>query len=160
MGRPEDERVKIPALVHLTRLDYDYVSLKKGIAYDGDTNIFVDVFRVAINRINGLSLTEAETQAIVRDFSSMLGADDLGRQFYQHLLRGYQGIRLIDFEHPTQNTYQFATELPCINGHEEFRPDITKQKRRAAAEFCFCSSPFSILYRHSPGRDHCLCQMS
>ena len=57
MGRPEDERVKIPALVHLTRLDYDYVSLKKGIAYDGDTNIFVDVFRVAINRINGLSLT-------------------------------------------------------------------------------------------------------
>ena len=39
MGRPEDERVKIPALVHLTRLDYEYVSLKKGIAYEGDTNI-------------------------------------------------------------------------------------------------------------------------
>ena len=32
MGRPEDERVKIPALVHFTRLDYEYVSLKKSIA--------------------------------------------------------------------------------------------------------------------------------
>ena len=28
MGRPEDERVKIPALIHLTRLEYDYLSLK------------------------------------------------------------------------------------------------------------------------------------
>lgn len=125
MGRPEDERVKIPALVHLTRLDYEYVSLKKGIAYDGDTNIFVDTFRVALNRINGTAFSAAEVQAIVQDFKAMLGTDDLGRKFYNHLLRGYNGIKLIDFDHPERNTYQFATELPCINGNEEFRPDIT-----------------------------------
>ena len=125
MGRPEDERVKIPALVHLTRLDYEYVSLKKGIAYDGDINIFVDAFRVALNRINAISLSETETQAIVQDFKVILGTDDLGRKFYNHLLRGYNGIKLIDFEHPERNTFQFATELPCINGNEEFRPDIT-----------------------------------
>lgn len=125
MGRPEDERVKIPALVHLTRLDYEYVSLKKGIAYDGDINIFVDTFRVALNRINAISLSETETQAIVQDFKVILGTDDLGRKFYNHLLRGYNGIKLIDFEHPERNTFQFATELPCINGNEKFRPDIT-----------------------------------
>ena len=125
MGRPEDERVKIPALVHLTRLDYEYVSLKKGIAYEGDTNIFVDTFRVALNRINGTAFSAVEVQAIVQDFKAILGTDDLGRKFYIHLLRGYNGIKLIDFEHPERNTYQFVTELPCINGNEEFRPDIT-----------------------------------
>ncbi len=125
MGRPEDERVKIPTLVHLTRLDYEYVSLKKGIAYDGDTNIFVDTFRIALNRINGIYLSDAEAKTIMQDFKAMLGTDDLGRKFYNHLMRGYNGIKLIDFDHPERNTYQFATELPCINGNEEFRPDIT-----------------------------------
>ena len=28
MGRPEDSRVKIPALVHFTRLGYTYMSIK------------------------------------------------------------------------------------------------------------------------------------
>ena len=28
MGRPEDSRVKIPALVHFTRLGYAYMSIK------------------------------------------------------------------------------------------------------------------------------------
>lgn len=53
MSRPEDERVKIPALLHLTRLGYQYVSLKEN-AYDGDTDIFVDVFRDAVCRLNSL----------------------------------------------------------------------------------------------------------
>ena len=29
MGRPEDSRVKIPALVHFTRLGYTYMSIKE-----------------------------------------------------------------------------------------------------------------------------------
>ena len=28
MGRPEDSRVRIPALVHFTRLGYIYISIK------------------------------------------------------------------------------------------------------------------------------------
>lgn len=43
MGRPEDSRVKIPALVHFTRLGYTYMSIKDkecNVDYDGDTNIF------------------------------------------------------------------------------------------------------------------------
>jgi len=80
MGRPEDERVKIPALIHLTRLEYDYLSLKTN-SYDGDTNIFIDVFRVAISRLNGKDFSEQEIKAIIQEFKLLLDADDLGRSF-------------------------------------------------------------------------------
>ena len=60
MGRPEDSRVKIPALIHFTRLGYSYMSLKeknRGLDYDPDTNIFYTEFLEAINRINGTDLS-------------------------------------------------------------------------------------------------------
>ena len=39
----ENSRVKIPALVHFTRLGYEYVSLKDySGTIDEDTNIFVE----------------------------------------------------------------------------------------------------------------------
>lgn len=88
MGRPEDERVKIPALIHLTRLEYDYLSLKTN-DYDGDTNIFIDVFRAAVSRLNGKGYSEQEIKAIVQEFKLLLDADDLGRSFYTFLLKGF-----------------------------------------------------------------------
>ena len=124
MGRPEDERVKIPALLHLTRLGYSYASLKN-TTYDTDTDIFTSVFHTAISRINGKSFTDAETADIIQEFKQILYTDDLGRQFYQYVLKGYKGISLIDFDHPEKNTWQIVTELPCVNGQDEFRPDIT-----------------------------------
>ena len=50
MKHNENSRVKIPALVHLTRLGYEYLSLKNyhGIIHP-DTNIFVDIFRESIS---------------------------------------------------------------------------------------------------------------
>ena len=63
MGRPEDSRVKIPALVHFTRLGYKYMSIKdktRGLDYDPDTNIFYALFIDAINRINGVELSTVE----------------------------------------------------------------------------------------------------
>lgn len=123
--RPEDERVKIPALVHFTRLGYEYVSLKAGYSYDTDTNIFVEPFLNAINRINRLELSLKEAEAIISDLKNILNADDLGRGFYSLLQKGYKGIRLIDFANLDRNTYQVVTELPCRNGNDEFRPDIT-----------------------------------
>ncbi len=42
----ENSRVKIPALVHFTRLGYEYLSLKKysgANLIDEDTNIFIDL---------------------------------------------------------------------------------------------------------------------
>ena len=124
MGRPEDERIKIPALLHLTRLGYSYASLKN-ITYDTDTDIFTSVFHNTISRINGKSYTDAETADIIRELKQVLDAEDLGRQFYQYVLKGYKGISLVDFDHPEKNTWQIVTELPCINGQDEFRPDIT-----------------------------------
>lgn len=124
MGRPEDERVKIPALLHLTRLGYQYVSLKEA-SYDEDTNIFAAVFRDAISRLNHRAFSDTEAAAIIQEFKRVLNTDDLGKQFFQYLQKGFHGITLIDFEHPALNTWQIVTELPCKNGQDEFRPDIT-----------------------------------
>lgn len=45
MEHSENTRVKIPALVHLTRLGYKYLSLKESKQYiHGNTNIFRNVF--------------------------------------------------------------------------------------------------------------------
>lgn len=123
----ENSRVKIPALVQFTRLGYEYVSLKD---YDGtideDTNIFVDFFRDAINRINRTNLSVADVLKIVGEIKIVLSADDLGRAFYGMLLSGYNGLKLMDFSTRTGagNTYQVVTELTYRNGNDEFRPDI------------------------------------
>ena len=54
----ENSRVKIPGILHLTRLGYRYVSLKSvEQQLDIETNICRDSFRVAINKINGTELT-------------------------------------------------------------------------------------------------------
>ena len=81
MGRPEDERVKIPALLHLTRCGYQYVSLKQA-SYDEDTNIFADVFRDAIFRLNHRTFSDTETAAIIQDFKRVLNTENLGKQFF------------------------------------------------------------------------------
>ena len=46
----EDSRVKIPCILHLRRLGYQYLSIKEKI-WDKDTNIFPDLFRVSISKI-------------------------------------------------------------------------------------------------------------
>ena len=65
MSRVEDSRVKIPALVHLTRLGYKYFSIKsmvRGIDYDPDTNIFYECFTSSINKINGTDFSVQEVK--------------------------------------------------------------------------------------------------
>lgn len=122
----ENSRVKIPALIHLTRLDYSYLSLKQ---YKGgicpETNIFKSIFRDGVNRINGGSLSEQDIDRILEELTIKLSNDDLGRAFYKALLNGIDGLRLIDLEDETRNTYHVVTELTYRNGDDEFRPDIT-----------------------------------
>lgn len=48
----EDTRVKIPALVHLSRLGYSYLKKNKMINIDPQTNIFLNQFKEGISRIN------------------------------------------------------------------------------------------------------------
>ena len=53
MEHSENTRVKIPALVHLTRIGYKYLSLKDLRQYiHENTNIFRNIFRESINKIN------------------------------------------------------------------------------------------------------------
>lgn len=122
----ENSRVKIPALVHLTRLDYDYLSLKqyKGSIYP-ETNIFKSLFWNGVNRINGCSLSEPDIDRLLEELAIKLSNDDLGRAFYKILLDGINGLRIIDLEDESRNTYHIVTELTYKNGDDEFRPDIT-----------------------------------
>jgi type I restriction enzyme R subunit len=55
----ENTRVKIPALVHATRLGYKYLSLKEyKNEIDEKRNIFKNIFKESINRINNLELSD------------------------------------------------------------------------------------------------------
>ena len=122
----ENSRVKIPALVHLTRLGYKYIKQKDcSGAYCPKTNIFKGILRDSINRLNGTALTEADVDSLVEELAIKLNTDDLGRAFYKILLSGFNGLRLIDLEDECQNSYHVVTELTYQNGEDEFRPDIT-----------------------------------
>ncbi|SBS25455.1 Type-1 restriction enzyme R protein [Marinomonas spartinae] len=118
----EDSRVKIPAILHLMRLGYQYLSLK-GQAWDLDTNIFPDLFKAAISKINpGIEATEAGR--LLEDVKLLLDNEDLGRAFFERL-SDRSNTKLIDFENFNNNSFHVVTELTCQNGDEEFRPDIT-----------------------------------
>ena len=119
----EDTRVKIPSILHLTRLGYEYVSLKNS-NWDEETNIFTDIFISSIKKINhNLELKDDEINRLYEDTSLLLDNDDLGKAFYERLTQK-SGIKLIDFEDFENNTFNVVTELTYKNGDDEFRPDI------------------------------------
>lgn len=123
MAFNEDSRVKIPALLHLTRLGYQYISRKDHPQRQEATNIFPQIFRESIARINPAA-TPADIDRHLEEIGLKLDYDDLGREFYK-ALTATSGIKLIDFRNFANNSFHVTTELPCKNGDEEFRPDIT-----------------------------------
>lgn len=118
----EDSRVKIPTILHLIRLGYKYLSLKNN-QWDESTNIFTDIFKTSISRINP-ELPQDDIQRYYDNISLTLENEDLGKAFYQKLI-GKPGTRLIDFENFDNNSFHVVTELPCKKDDESFRPDIT-----------------------------------
>lgn len=122
MAFNENTRVKIPAILHLTRLGYEYVSLKNAV-YDQETNIFTKIFTESINRINS-TFEGLNTTALLTDINDVLGYDDLGEAFFKKLT-SVSGVKLIDFENFRNNSFHVCTEFTCKNGEDEFRPDIT-----------------------------------
>ncbi len=118
----EDSRVKIPTILHLIKLGYSYLSLKTSV-WDKETNIFTDIFKNAFLRINEGS-DESDFKKVHDDIILSLDNDDLGRAFYNKLTVR-SGARLIDFENFENNAFHVVTELPCENGDDSFRPDIT-----------------------------------
>ncbi|WKW45428.1 type I restriction endonuclease [Myroides sp. JBRI-B21084] len=118
----ENSRVKIPAILHLMKLGYEYIPIKDQIRRE-DTNIFEDIFVESIRRINPV-VHESELKVLLDELSLELDYEDLGEKFYQRLT-AKSGIKLIDFKNFNNNSFHVTTELTCKNGDEEFRPDIT-----------------------------------
>lgn len=124
MTHNEDSRVKIPALLHLTRLGYTYLSLKEidKSNIDPKTNIFRDLFQESLLRINP-TCTPADIEDLYKEVALDLKNEDLGKAFYQKLV-DRAGTRLLDLENVHNNSFHVVTELPYKNGEENFRPDI------------------------------------
>jgi type I restriction enzyme R subunit len=118
----EDTRVKIPTILHLIRLGYDYLSLKEN-AWDIETNIFPDIFKQSIQAINPTAQPD-DIERVLADVRLTLDNQDLGKAFFEKLTSP-SGIKLIDFDDFNRNTFNVVTELTYQKDEEEFRPDIT-----------------------------------
>lgn len=122
MAFNEDSRVKIPAILHLMRLGYQYISKYEQKRIE-ESNIFPDIFKESLQRINP-EVSEPELDLLLDEINLKLDFEELGRDFYKNLVSG-SGIKLLDFENFNNNSFHVTTELICKNEDEEFRPDIT-----------------------------------
>ncbi len=111
----EITRVQIPALMHLAKLGYNFISQKDKPNLDTDTNILIDSFTQAFNRLNPTK----NAKDSLTEMKKRLNYDDLGKSFYEYLLKSENQI--IDFDNPSNNLYEMMAELP----YKSFRPDIT-----------------------------------
>ena len=116
----------MPALVHLSRIGYTYFGKitedMAGTVYDPDTNILIQVFKEQFAKLNPEKAGEAE--AMLRTIRQELDNDDIGESFYKRL-KAVSPVKLVDYEHPENNTYHCTAEFTCKRDEDEFRPDIT-----------------------------------
>lgn len=122
MKHNEDTRVKIPSILHLTKLGYRYLSLKES-NWDKETNIFTDIFNDSIQNINQ-DIKDLDTKQLQNEITDLIDYEDMGKAFYERLVNN-SNAKLIDFEDFKNNSFHVVTELTYKNGDEEFRPDIT-----------------------------------
>ena len=125
--RPEDKYVKLPAIIHATRLGYEYRSIRNdvpGVDYDSETNIFYGLLRQGLEKVNRKDVDLAAATKIATELRLELAAPDLGREFFHTLQTSIDGLRLIDFRDPRNNVFTVLTELEYRSGDNCFRPDI------------------------------------
>ncbi|MEJ8623716.1 type I restriction endonuclease subunit R [Helicobacter pylori] len=111
----EITRVQIPALMHLAKLGYNFISQKDKPNLDTATNILTDSFTQAFERLN----PNKNAKDVLAEIKKRLNYDDLGKRFYEYLLKSENQI--IDFDNPNNNLYEMMTELP----YKSLRTDIT-----------------------------------
>ncbi len=120
----EDTRVKIPAVIQFMRLGYEYQSLKD-IDIDTETRIALNRFKPAIEKINGIELSDDELVSLINDIHSVIRNNDMGKEFYSWLTDPQGRVKLIDFDNPDNNDFAVVAEL--FYGPQEkgsFRPDV------------------------------------
>ncbi len=113
----EITRVQIPALMHLAKLGYDFISQKDKPNLDTATNILIDSFTQAFERLNPNPTKNAKDA--LAEMKKRLNYDDLGKRFYEYLLKSENQI--IDFDNPNNNLYEMMAELT----YKSLRTDIT-----------------------------------
>ncbi|GAA9533309.1 type I restriction endonuclease subunit R [Helicobacter pylori] len=111
----EITRVQVPALMHLAKLGYNFISQKNKPNLDTATNILTDSFTQAFERLNP---TKNAKDALA-EMKKRLNDDDLGKRFYKYLLKSEHQI--IDFDNPNNNLYEMMAELT----YKSLRTDIT-----------------------------------
>ncbi len=111
----EITRVQVPALMHLAKLGYNFISQKNKPNLDTATNILTDSFTQSFERLN----PNKNAKDVLTEMKKRLNYDDLGRSFYEYLLKSEHQI--IDFDNPNNNLYEMMAELP----YKSLRTDIT-----------------------------------
>jgi hypothetical protein len=133
MAFNETPRVKLPALVHLCKLGYHYVSEKVLTKVcDTDTNINVDVFKNKLRQFNPL-LKPIEIDQFLDKLKIVLDNDDLGREFYA-IVSANSGIKLIDFEYIENNDFDTLKlketfRVLCKRLHPDLNPNQSEQEK-------------------------------
>lgn len=128
MGKKFNElsRVQLPAVLHLMKLGYHYISYKQHKdEFDHDTNVIMPIFKEQFIKLN----PDAKLEDFEKEYTEIkleLGNNDLGRAFFDRLQgKANSTFRLIDWEDFNNNTFHVAIEVPCEKDEDEFRPDIT-----------------------------------
>ncbi|GAA7010544.1 type I restriction endonuclease subunit R [Helicobacter pylori] len=111
----EITRVQVPALMHLAELGYDFIPAKNKPNLDTATNILTDSFTQAFERLN----PNKNAKDALAKMKKRLNDDDLGKSFYEYLLKSEHQI--IDFDNPNNNLYEMMAELT----YKSLRTDIT-----------------------------------
>lgn len=123
----EDTRVKIPATIQFLRIGYEYQSLREA-DIDFNTKIFINRFKIALEKINNREFSYDEIKSIMIEINSIIKNNDLGKEFYNWLINPLDKVKLIDLENIDNNDFAVVDELPysIMEGTEEgsFRPDI------------------------------------
>ena len=120
------KRVKLPAVIHAVRLGYKYQTKKLPVgSIDARTNIFKDIFKQNLERINDIEISDAKVDELLKEIASLIdNRIDLGEAYWERL-KQTKGIKLIDFDNPDANEYFVVTELTFSGEKDSFRPDIT-----------------------------------
>src|SRR5699024_8627013 len=95
----------------------------------------------AVNQLDGRKLSVSEVDHLIEELTIKLANEDLGRAFYKILLDGIDGLRIIDLDDTSRNTYHALTELPYRDGDDEVRPDITLLINGVALAFIEVKKP-------------------
>ena len=119
MGRPEDKYVKLPAIIHATRIGYRYRSIKSdasGIDYAADMNIFFEPFRAVLERINGKPVDADKAHYLVSQLKLKLSGNDLGRAFFACLHSSIEATASSTSKIPLIMTSLWLPSCPMLMG--------------------------------------------